>query len=147
MIKEIIIYGSGCFSGIYLYKYISNKFGLLNNNSEKEKEKLFNYKKQLIFKENQLNKIPEKIKELISCPISLSFFRYPLISPHGITIENENIVRALKNHPLCPFTNQPLSLNDMRVNINIILLMKFLINREKYNKEHPEDEIKIEEIF
>ena len=35
----------------------------------------------------------------------------------------------------------------MRVNINIILLMKFLINREKYNKEHPEDEIKIEEIF
>ena len=45
MIKEIIIYGSGCFSGIYLYKYISNKFGLLNNNSEKEKEKLFNYKK------------------------------------------------------------------------------------------------------
>ena len=147
MIKEIIIYGSGCFSGFYLYKYISNRLGFLNNNSEKVQDKLFNYKKQLNFKEKNLNDIPDKIKELISCPISLSFFRYPLISPYGITIENENIVRALKNNPLCPFTMQPLSINDMRVNINLILLMKFLINREKYNKEHPEDQIKIEEIF
>ena len=147
MIKEIIIYGSGCFSGFYLYKYISNRLGFLNNNSDKVQDKLFNYKKQLNFKEKDLNDIPDKIKELISCPISLSFFRYPLISPYGITIENENIVRALKNNPLCPFTMQPLSINDMRVNINLILLMKFLINREKYNKEHPEDEIKIEEIF
>ena len=147
MIKEIIIYGSGCFSGFYLYKYISNRLGFLNNNSEKVQDKLFNYKKQLNFKEKDLNDIPDKIKELISCPISLSFFRYPLISPYGITIENENIVRALKNNPLCPFTMQPLSINDMRVNINLILLMKFLINREKYNKEHPEDQIKIEEIF
>ena len=147
MIKEIIIYGSGCFSGFYLYKYISNRLGILNTNSDKVQDKLFNYKKQLNFKEKDLNDVPEKIKELISCPISLSFFRYPLISPYGITIENENIVRALKNNPLCPFTMQPLSINDMRVNINLILLMKFLINREKYNKEHPEDQIKIEEIF
>jgi len=146
MIKELIIYGSACFSGFYLCNYLSNKLNFYKGNSNKIDDKN-NYKKQLNYKESDLNQISEEMKQIISCPISLTFFKYPSISPYGITIENETIIRALKNNPFCPFTKQPLNINDMRPNLNLYLLIQFLVNKEKYNKNHPNDKILIKEIL
>ena len=70
-----------------------------------------------------------------------------MISPYGNTYDKEAIVSWLNTKNQCPLTKKPLSLRDLRLNKNALFLIKYLALKEKYNKDHPLDTIKNNEIL
>ncbi len=73
--------------------------------------------------------------------------RSPRISPLGYSYEKDVIYTWLNKKSECPYTKQELNIKDLRFNKNLFDLINFILLKERYNKKHPEDKIKFEEIF
>jgi len=71
--------------------------------------------------------VDPSIIESITCPITRDIMREPVVARDGQTYEKTAIIAWLSNHNNSPITNDPIYIDDLKVNPNI----RFLI--DKYN--------------
>jgi hypothetical protein len=69
-----------------------------------------------------------------------------MISRHGHTYESIAIKTWLGQKQICPITKNPLYIEDLVINKNLFLFIKYLILKKRYNATNPLDPIKDEEL-
>lgn len=88
----------------------------------------------LIFNDNDLNYLPDEIKQNLECGISGSYFRDPVITPQGYTIEKSTIINWLNNSKKCPYTKAKLTKDELVSNKNIKNAINFFIQLRNISK-------------
>ena len=142
IVKQILFYGSGIIFGIGITKISIRKTKVLRKNKTSIKYDGFLYLNDE-FEEND----KKYINEYFSCPIMMEPFIHPVITKYGHTLELNTLIRHFENNDNCPITRNPLKLNDIRLNFNVYNIIKFMVLKYRYNKTHPENIIKNEELF
>jgi hypothetical protein len=92
-------------------------------------------KKSLLYRESELESLPEEIKSNFTCNISYGYFKIPVTTPDGITFDYENIKEWLSNHNTCPLTKKELRLKDLVFNENLASAIEFFILNQRKNSK------------
>ena len=147
--QVILIIGCSIIGWVIAKKYIK-----IRKTNYKEISDLVSDEEELFYKEEELNSVPDELRELLDCSVDLCIFflilgclKSPVVSPNGITFENNSIREWLKRKNICPVTKRELNVKDLRFNRNVRNLINFLVLRDRYNRINPDDIIKIEEIL
>lgn len=142
--EEFIFYSSAVIFGFEIFKYVLRKENL---QQKIQGEENFKIEEKISYQESEMKNVDRRILEAITCPINQTFLRYPLINQYGFSIEKNSHLRWVEEKQKCPFTSQPVEINDLRFNKNLFMFIKFLILKERYNKVHPDNEITYKDIL
>lgn len=145
-LKEIFFSVAGTILGFVLFDhFFPSKSFQERSNDEIEEE--MNKLPELYFSEKDIQNIDDNYINILTCSIDSSLIRCPVISPYSFTYEKESIVNWIKLKPTCPLTNQKLTMLDLRSNKNIQNVIDYLILKERFNKENPNNKISDIEIL
>ena len=142
IVKQILFYGSGIIFGLGITKISYRKTRVIKKNNKSMKLEKFPYSNDE-FEEND----KKYINDYLNCPIMMTPFISPVITKYGHTLELNTLIRHFENNDNCPITRNPLKYNDIRLNINVYNMIKFMVLKYRYNKNHPQNIIKNEELF
>lgn len=79
----------------------------------------------------------------------LGFFRAPVIDKFGHSYEKSYIIQWVNDRQKSPLANEPITLNDLRLNKNVADLVKFLVLRHRFNlkDENRNNRISLKELI
>ena len=127
-------------------KFIKKIFKNEENNNDNNKNNIkhisnnlvkvsdYNKNSSLVYNDNDLDYLPDELKQHLECGISGSLFKDPVITPQGYTFEKNTIVSWLSNSEICPYTKSVLKNNDLVDNVNIRNSIRFFLQFKYFNE-------------
>jgi hypothetical protein len=114
----------------------------------------FTDEEQIYFTEEELKELTQDLKVNLECSIEGSkllinpaIMHIPMISKYGHTYESNAITTWLGQKQICPITKYNLTSEDLVLNKNLFYFIKYLILKQRYNKDNEIDPISDEELL